>query len=192
MQKMIWVVSVIAVAAVISVLYLFGVKPQMESHEPRVVNLMDGIAVLSMEKVQANALAFQKLRQVLEVEHSRFHKEIMKEEKKLRHEQEELKKAEQSTDKPDPSLYARRQEFHKDLAKLEQLVQSKKEELNGKFSENVRRIESSLEDIVGTVSREKGLKVVLDASIVLYSDELDVTDEIIERLNKRISSVSFD
>jgi Skp family chaperone for outer membrane proteins len=164
------------------------------------------IGIVDINKFKANSKVFQRFQNAMEDLNSTIHQEILSKETKLREEKEllekEIKQHPQHNHKledssPDPSrekIKKRKADFDKKVAELELNVRERRKELEQEYSRGFIKIKQTLKEIMEDLGKDYGLKIILnksigDESIVLYSgEELDLTDEVIKRLDKQLMS----
>ncbi|MCX7338111.1 MAG: OmpH family outer membrane protein [Alphaproteobacteria bacterium] len=151
------------------------------------------VAVIDSPRIKNEAEPFVKVGNLLKEQHTQSHKEILAQETSLRKQMEEIKKGKLSSE----DRQKRKIQFDKKVAELEQHVRQKQEKLNKQFGALMERVETSLYDIISMIAREKGVNLVLNSNIqgteaVLYVDDfLDITDETIKRLNKKLEKITL-
>jgi Skp family chaperone for outer membrane proteins len=155
------------------------------------------IAIVNVQRIRDEAKAFRQLSILIDEQHSNAHKKIMEMEAKLRKEHEKIKEDEQKNKKNSPELLQKRQIFEKQVADLEQKVQSERDSLNSQFIQLEKQIESSMQSVLSEVVYEKKIQIVintnvLDKEVILSADKkLNITDEVIKRLDIKLPNVSL-
>lgn len=144
------------------------------------------IAVIDGEKVKNISLPFINIREVIEKEHSKAQNDILAKENIIRKENEKLKLGSLT-----PLERKRGKEIlDKKIADLEKQVQETKKQLGEQFSLMVKKLEETFDQTVKSVAQDHQFDIVLNKSIrevtsVLYASAcLDITEEVISRLNK--------
>ncbi len=110
---------------------------------------------------------------------------------KLEKEQGELKKMKEEIDKNkivlgEEKIKEKEKEFQKRMAEFRKLVAESEKEMRDRESAYTKVILEKIKRVVKDYVKEKNLNMVLDVSggIVYADDELNITDDIIEILNK--------
>ena len=147
------------------------------------------IAIIDVQRILEESLAAKSVQKQLETQRAKFQTEIEKEEN-------ELRQAEQDLDKAHSTLAAdayneREQQLRQRFLGVERHVQARRKMLDQSFTDSMNTVRSSLLDIVNAVAQEHGVNMVLIKQQVLWSaKELDVTDEVLGRLNQKLSQVA--
>ncbi len=151
------------------------------------------IAVVDGLKIKTTSKPFMKVRELLENQHAQVHKEILAQENAIRQEYDSLKTSLSSIE----DKKKQKQELDKKVAELEKNVQKKKDVLTKQFSILVENIETAMNDVIAGLVKEHGFNLVLNKSIqetrvILYHEpSLDITDEVIRRLDEKIKTVEL-
>jgi outer membrane protein len=151
------------------------------------------IAVMDSSRIKAEAKPFIKVRELIDKEHVDAHKQILEQETLLREELRSIRTSKLGARKKQEM----KQEFDKKLALLEQTVLQKKERIVRQFEQISIELESALKNIIEKIVQDKGFHVVLNKYIqetqaILYNEKtLDITDEVIERINKKIPKIQL-
>lgn len=143
------------------------------------------IAVIYAERIKKEALSYQKFEKKFEQERENIRLEFQEKEKLLREEflQNKKKKNKKNYQNQKEKLLEKAKELENDL-------QNKKEEFSKKMQSIVKALEDSLNQAIEDTVKKNNFNMVLnkelnEKTLVLYSDKgFDITDEIIERLNK--------
>ncbi len=151
------------------------------------------IAVINYAEAIHESKAGQSLRQQFDKQRAIYEKEIKNAETKLEEAQQELKQQQAVLS---PEAFARkRQEFQKQASELQRHAQNRKRTLDQMRDEGLRQIETVLREILGEMVKERGYDIVMNAgpgtgTIVMASKDLFITDEVMERLNKKLPKVT--
>lgn len=149
------------------------------------------VGVVSMPRVYQEALVFQNIRQQQQSYEEKWRQEAIaqkevleKEDKDLSVQKRRLKKA--AFDKKVATLKAKILDFQNtQIARL------------GMIRENTRRImaevEKQSEPILRQIAKKHHLDLVLmDNNVVYASDRIDITDDLIKKLNEALTQVDWD
>jgi Skp family chaperone for outer membrane proteins len=167
--------SIFAVLAILA----FSIPAQAETK----------IAVVNIQKVMQDSTAAKSVREQLKSRQGSFESEMKKKEEDLRKQDQELSK-QRSVLAPD-AFEQKLREFREKASAAQKDVQAKKNQLDKAFGQALNDIQKSVFDIVGAISKEKGLNAVIPTSQMLYADPaLDITGEVTSRLNKQLPNVS--
>lgn len=147
-----------------------------------------GIAVVDMNKVLQVSEAAKDARNQLEAKRKEYQDQITSQETSLRSSEQELIKNKSSLSE---------EEFNKKRAALEEkivsaqkLVQEHKKSLDTGFNNSLNALQNEIAGIVGDIAKERKLSLVLsNEGIILGERSLDITDEVLSRLNKKITKL---
>lgn len=153
------------------------------------------IGIVNTQKILGDCKAAVSMRDQLKAKQKVFQAEfdarekaLRAEEKSLRAEKDALVKAGAAASKE--AFQQKLIAFEKKMVKAQKDIQEKNEKVAKVINTTTREIEEHLLPIAKEVAAEKKLTIMLDSSVVLYNDSaLDVTDEIMKRLNDKLSSV---
>jgi Skp family chaperone for outer membrane proteins len=151
------------------------------------------IAVVNYAQAIHESKAGQSLRQQFDKQRAVYEKEIKKAETKLEEAQQELKQQQAVLS---PEAFARkRQEFQQQAGELQRKAQDRRRSLDQMRDEGLKQIEKVLREVLGVMVKERGYDIVMNAgpgtgTIIMASKELFITDEVMERLNKKLPSVT--
>lgn len=146
------------------------------------------IAIIDTARIKAKSVPFIKVRELVENEHTKAHDAIMQQEQELRAEYEALK----NTKADGAKIKELKEAFDKKMASLEQTVQQKKEKLSKKFARISEKLETELKKIVRDIAGSQSINLVMNKYIqetqaILYAEEsLDITDAVMEKLDKNV------
>lgn len=147
------------------------------------------IATVNFQKVMKDSLAAQSIREQVEKKRGSFKDEINKQEEKLRAEQQELVK-QRNVLAPD-AFEKKKKEFEGKVANLQKTAKSKAMQLEGVTGKASEELQKTLHGIVEDMAKERGFEVVVPTSQLLYaSPSLDITEEVLKRLNDKLPKVS--
>lgn len=149
---------------------------------------LDGVAIINIQDIMRDSLAAKSVKKKLEAKQKSFQKEmstteqgLVKKEKNLIAQRSKLKPKEFET---------KVKSFRASAAKAQRDVQAKKSKLDKAFANSLAKIQETVVGIVKTISKERSVKVVLPTSQLLYADpSLDITKEVLDKLNKKLPSV---
>ncbi len=146
------------------------------------------IAIVDVQRISQESLASKGVQKQLEVQRSKFQKEIQKEENSLRKSEQELS-AQRS--KVTAQIYAEReQQLRQRFLAVENQVQARRKVLDQSFTESMNAVKKGLLDVVGEVAHEHGVNLVIVKQQALWTDQpLDITDEVLKRLDQKMPKI---
>ena len=87
---------------------------------------------------------------------------------------------------------AKRKELQEQAYSLQQDFVSRQKEMEEFFGRGIRQVRKALAEVAKEIADERGINLILlKATIVLASRELDITEEALRRLDERLPSVNF-
>ncbi len=147
------------------------------------------LGVVNVAKIMQDSKAASSVRNQLQKKQKEFQSEMNHKEKDLLSEDQNLAK---QKDKMDKDAFEKKvKSFREKAATAQRQVQEKKAQLDKAFSEALEDIQKNLIEITNDIAKEKKLELVVSASQVLHADaSLDITDEVLKRLDKKLPNVS--
>ncbi len=147
------------------------------------------VGVVNVAKIMKDSKAATSVRSQLQAKQKSFQADLDAKEKALFAEDQALVKQKDSSDKA--AFEKKVKDFRDKAAKEQRGVQEKKAQLDKAFAAAREDIQKSVLDITKQVADEKKMNLVLSSSQVLYSeDALDITAEVLKRLDSKLPSVT--
>lgn len=143
------------------------------------------IALVARDSVAAKSMRTQAERQTaaLRAEEEKTNNELKAAEQEL---------VQQRTILAPEAFNQRRRDFERRVNEAQQTAQNKRRDLEEAFAAAERRIEAAMKEIVLEVANENDYKTVLARGVVVAAHpQIEITDEVLQRLNKKIPSVSL-
>jgi outer membrane protein len=148
------------------------------------------IAVVDAQRINRDAQALKVARNQLEQFRFTFQSEIVKEEEKLRAEDQEL--ARQRAVLTPEVFEQRRQAFQNKVIELQRRIQERSQSLDKMLGGVRDQVTQEVVNIMKQLSAERGFNMVLDrAQLQMLSapESFDITAEVLKRLDQRLPSV---
>ena len=146
------------------------------------------VAVLDFQQVLRESAAAQDIRRQIEAYRKSYQDEIKAEEEKLRAEEADLKR--QRTVLSPEAFEERRRSFEKKVIEVQREVQERTRALDNAFNDAMELLQSNLVPIVTEMTRAGRFNVVVEKSQVMFAQtDLDITKEVIEKLNERVKTI---
>ena len=146
------------------------------------------IAVLDIERVRLNAAAVKAIRTKLETYLDVYRADTQKEEQEIRTAQEEL--AHKRSSASQEAYAEERKKLEDRLADAQGRVQRRRQALERVNVEAMERVKQALESIVAEVAAERQLTLIVRKDhVVLAAPEIEITDEVLRRLDQRLPNV---
>ena len=148
------------------------------------------IGIVNIQKIMNDSLAAKSVRDQLQSKQKSFQSELDAKEKALMKEDQDLIKQRANMEKD--AFEQKVKSFRERAAKAQGEIQAKKASLDKAFAGALEQIQTNVVAITASVAKEKKLNVVISSAQVLYGDaSLDITDEVLSQLNKKLSSVTL-
>ncbi len=146
--------------------------------------------VVDHDRLMNESVAAQKVRADIEKKRQAFQAELDQQERLLRQEEEDLTKRERELTEQEFSK--RRMEFTKKVSKVHEKVAERRAQLEHAIQEARTQIIDEIADIVAELCEQRGVQAVFPKAAVVYAKaSLDVTEEVLKRLNTQLSEVKI-
>ena len=146
------------------------------------------IGILDVEKIVKESVAMRDIQAKVTKKQDEYQKEVTKKQGVLEAEQKKLetRKTALSKDAQEKEL----KEFESKIEALKTFVDKKQNSLKKASMEAMNKVNEVMKEIIVEISKEKSLDVIIPASQALfYKDELEITEEVLKKLNKKITKV---
>ncbi len=149
------------------------------------------VAVVDMQRVMADSKAANSARSQLESKQKSFQAQVGKTESDLQKKDQEL--AKQRSLLAADEFKNKLTDFRKKAAEAQKDVQQKRLKLRRAFEMSIVTIQKKVTSIVAQIAKEKGYNLVVPTAQSLYFDKsLDVTSEVLKRLDSQLPSMKVD
>ena len=146
------------------------------------------IAVVNIQQIMKDSTAAKSVREQLESKQKSFQAEITKKEEQLKKEDQEL--AKQRSVLAKEAFEEKARAFRTKATDMQKEVQSKKAMLDNGFERALTDIQKVVSEIIADLAKEKGFGMAIPTSQILYADpKMDISTEVLERLNKKLPKV---
>ncbi len=150
------------------------------------------VAVINLEEIIKNSTAMSKINKELEAKKSDIEKKLKIDEKKLTDEKTSLE-AQIKTLSQDVAQQ-KVMNFQQKVMDFQKNVKENENDLQRTYMNAVVQVTNTVKEIVAEMKNEKNSKydfqVVLPSASVIYSDKnLDISSEVLSRLNKRLKEI---
>lgn len=148
------------------------------------------VGVVDITRIMADSSAAKSIREQLQSKQKSFQAELDKKEEALLKEDQELSKQQANMERT--AFEQKVKSFRAKAAAAQREIQTKKGQLDKAFASALEQIQSNVVNITAEVAREKKLNLVVSSAQVLYADgALDVTADVLSRLNKKLPRVTL-
>ncbi len=149
------------------------------------------LAVVDTNRVLQDTNAAKSMFAELEKKRAEYQAQISKEENELRATEKDLVEKKDKLGKDE--FEKKRTAFEKSIAEGQKRVQDKKRTLDKAHAESIAKLKTEVAKVVSEIAKEKGASVVLtQESVMLVAPELNITDEVIKRLNASVKKIAVD
>lgn len=152
------------------------------------------IAVIRMDAIQNEATALQELRKQKETYENKLRDELTREQKALEKEKAEIEKSQDVLSRD--ALQRRIVDYQNRVTKLQRDLSERAQSIDNSFQKALSDVQAKhLDPIIEATIAKKKLSMVIDGRFARVGDgvqNLDITDEVISALNKKVSSVKMD
>lgn len=146
------------------------------------------VGVVDVQVILRDSSAMKSIQSQVEEKRGQYQNEITGQEKRLRDQEQELKR-QQSVLAADV-FEAKRRDFEAQVAAVQRDVQERRRVLDQAYGEGLKVVQRELTAIIAGIAKERGFTLVLPAGQTLYAEPaLAITDEALKRLNKKLPSV---
>ena len=153
-------------------------------------NVPLNVAVVDIDKVLVLATAPKGIREQVKQIRASYLQQIKGEETELRNANQAL--AQKQTLLSPEAFNAERRKFEQQVIEVQKKVQTRNTQLQKSQNDAQNKVKSALRDVVLEISSKKGYTLVLTrAQTVVVADPLDITNEVIALLNKKLPSVKI-
>ncbi|MHC8509615.1 MAG: OmpH/Skp family outer membrane protein [Rhodospirillales bacterium] len=149
---------------------------------------LSGVAVIDMNRIREESLAFKDINRQIEEHRGVFRAEIQKEEEALRETNKELNR-QRSILSPE-AFTAERVKFETKLSEVQRRVQELRRDLEQSRAAAMAELQGALNRTVADIAKEQSLELVVRRDqTVLVATSLDITGLVLDQINKALPSV---
>lgn len=149
------------------------------------------VGVVNVQAILQNSKAGKNIQAQLDKKREEYQKQISAKENNLR--DAEKKILDQKDELPESEFAEKRKTFEQDVLSAQKLVQNNKRSLEGGFSRALAKLRDDVRETVAEVAKEREYALVLsDDAVIIAEKSMDITDEVIAALDKRLTEVSID
>lgn len=146
------------------------------------------VAIFDPQRVLRESAAAIDIRAQIDRQRQIYREAITKQEQDLRATDQELSR--QRTILAPDAFATKRREFDARVARVQREVQRRARELDQAYDFGIKQVRQVLATIIDELSKERGFTLVLSRRQVIYADDsLDISGEVLVRLNQRLLTV---
>ena len=144
---------------------------------PTMAQDANAIAVVNIQQVLKDSTAAKSVREQLESKQKSFQADITKKEESLQNEDKELAKQQKVLSKE--AFAEKAKAFRTKATEVQKEVQSKKALLDNAFERSLGDIQKSVNEVIAEMAKEKGFKIAVPTSQILYADQgMDISKDV--------------
>ena len=148
------------------------------------------IGILDTQKVLRESVAMRGLSSLMDERRNQFQQDLRQQEEKLRKADQEL--ARQRSILAPEAFAEKRSELEQQVASLQRQVQTRRKELDRVYGQAVKQVQGALVSIAQKIASERQLDLVLPkTAVVLVRNDMEITDEVVRRLNETLTEVTI-
>lgn len=152
------------------------------------------IAVVRMDAIQADANVLKNLREQKEKYENKLRDDLTAQQKKLEKEKTEIEKSQDVLSQE--ALQRRVVDYQNKVTKLQRDLTERAQSIEASYQKALNEIQTKhLDPIIEGVIDKKNLSLVIDgrmARMGANSDDLDITNEVVKALDKKVSKVKME
>lgn len=147
-----------------------------------------GIAVLNIEKIVKESKAMRDIQRKVNKKQDKYQKIVTKKQKALEKEQKRIENKKSVLS--DSALKKELQSFEKKVNDLKTFVDRRQNSLKKASIDGMSTVNNKIQDIISELAKEQDLDLIIPAAQALYyKDSLNISEEVLKRLDKRITKV---
>ena len=147
-----------------------------------------GIGVLDVDKINKESKAMRDIQNKVSKKQDEYQKEVAVKESALEADQKKLEGKKNMLSKD--ALEKEAKAFEKKFEDLKAFIDKKQNSLNKASIDGMGKVNDKIKDIIADIAKEKEFDIIVPATQALFAkDELDITAEVLSRLNKKITKV---
>ncbi|MDX2082575.1 MAG: OmpH family outer membrane protein [Rickettsiales bacterium] len=146
------------------------------------------IAVLDVEKIVKESTAMRDIQSKVTKKQDDYQKEVTKKQKDLESEQKKLEGKKNLLAKE--AFEKETKNFEGKVDDLKAFVEKRQNSLKKASIDAMSKVNDKIKDIIAEISKEKDIELIVPTSQTLfYKDEMDISAEVLKKLNKKITKV---
>ena len=148
------------------------------------------IVVVDIQQVLEESTAAKDVKDQIKIKRDKYQLEITAEEDNLR--KAEKKLSEQRSVLSQAAFDQKTEEFKEKLIIVQRDVQEKRANLDALLTNSLGKIQKVVFEIIEDISKDQEFDIAIPTSQILYaSDKLNITTEVLKRLNKEMPSIKI-
>lgn len=149
------------------------------------------VAVVDVEKILNDSKAGKSIQEQLNTRRESFQKEFSARENNLVNVEKTL--IEQKKSMAAEEFEKKRKEFEKQFLETRNLFQKRRNSLDKGLGDVLTQLRKNIIQVTAEVADEENYQMVLTRdSVVIVQKEMDITQKVLDRLNKKVSDIKLD
>ena len=152
------------------------------------------IALISMDKIQMDAAVLEDLHKQREKYENKLKDKLEKEQKEIEKEKADIEKSQDILSQD--ALQRRVAEYQRRVANFQRTLTEGAQAIDVSYQEALNTIQKKhLDPVIEAIIAKKKLSLVIDGRMARIGkdvENLDITDEVVKALNKKVSTVKMD
>jgi Skp family chaperone for outer membrane proteins len=145
-------------------------------------------AVIDYQRIFKDARVARSIGDQVETRRRLYQEEIAKQEQRLHEVDKQL--AQQRTVLAPEAYSDRRRAFEKQVGEVQRMVQERRRQLDQAKAVALNEVRAAVLEIIGELSDARGFNIVLPSSgLLLFSPQIDLTDDVLARLDAKLPNV---
>ena len=149
-----------------------------------------GIAVLDVEKIVKESKAMRDIQRKVNKKQDGYQKLVTKKQKALEKEQNRIESKKSVLS--ESALKKEIQSFEKKVEELKDFVDRRQNSLKKASIDGMSTVNDEIKEIISELAEERNLDIIVPAAQALYfKDALNISEEVLKRLDKKITKVKI-
>ena len=148
------------------------------------------IGIVDMQRLLKDSKAMQSITKQAEAEKTKREAEAKKKDKILSDEGKEIQKQRAVLAKD--VFEERSKEFKEKIASIQNDLKQKSQALQNEYNKALAKLQKETMTIIHTIAEDKNLTVVIPKAQLLFAEDgLDITEDVLKQLNKKLPNVKL-
>ena len=174
----------VALSVIFAVIFFSGVSASPAYAETK-------IAVVDVDVILTSSKAAKSIKKQVDQKRNGFLDNVKKEEDKLRTKQKAIE--EKRADMTREELVKKAQEFEERRIAARKKLQDKKAKLDKSYSKAMNKLTDMIDEVCQEIADEQKIDLIITRqNIIIGSKSLDITSEVMSRMNKNLPSLSLE
>jgi len=146
------------------------------------------VGIVDLQIILRESSAAKSVREQVDRQRNTYQPEIQKRETELRNAQQQLEQ--QAPVLSPEALNTRRQAFQQQAVDAQRFVDSRLRQLEEAFNESMKQVEAATAQVLAEIAQARGINLVVPRQgVFLSANELDITSEVLQQVERKISRV---